>query len=93
MMFCLPDIGQTAHMYLCCVACTHVCGLAAPSIVGYYHDRPSHADHHREDMMATQLTDIVESPQPERLATGFVFTEGPCGILMAIGCSWMCVRT
>jgi gluconolactonase len=28
-------------------------------------------------MMATQLTDIVESPQPERLATGFVFTEGP----------------
>jgi gluconolactonase len=27
--------------------------------------------------MATQLTDIVESPQAERLATGFVFTEGP----------------
>jgi gluconolactonase len=28
-------------------------------------------------MMATQLTDIVESSQTERLATGFVFTEGP----------------
>ena len=28
--------------------------------------------------MATQLTDIVESAQPERLATGFVFTEGSC---------------
>jgi gluconolactonase len=27
--------------------------------------------------MATQLSDIVESAQPERLATGFVFTEGP----------------
>ena len=27
--------------------------------------------------MATQLTDIEESPQPERLARGFVFTEGP----------------
>ena len=27
--------------------------------------------------MAIQLTDIVESSQPERLATGFVFTEGP----------------
>ena len=27
--------------------------------------------------MATQLTDIVESSQAERLATGFVFTEGP----------------
>ena len=36
MMFCLPDIGQTAHMYLCCVACTYVCGLTAPSIVGSY---------------------------------------------------------
>ena len=30
-----------------------------------------------ESIMATQLTDIVESSQPERLATGFVFTEGP----------------
>jgi gluconolactonase len=28
-------------------------------------------------MMATQLADVVESSQPERLATGFVFTEGP----------------
>jgi gluconolactonase len=28
-------------------------------------------------MMATQLSDIVESSQPERLASGFVFTEGP----------------
>jgi gluconolactonase len=28
-------------------------------------------------MMAAELTDIVESPQAERLATGFVFTEGP----------------
>jgi sugar lactone lactonase YvrE len=28
-------------------------------------------------MMASQLTDIVESSQAERLATGFVFTEGP----------------
>jgi gluconolactonase len=28
-------------------------------------------------MMATQLTDIMESSQAERLATGFVFTEGP----------------
>jgi hypothetical protein len=27
--------------------------------------------------MAIQLTDIVESSQAERLATGFVFTEGP----------------
>jgi gluconolactonase len=27
--------------------------------------------------MATELADLVESPQPERLATGFVFTEGP----------------
>ncbi len=27
--------------------------------------------------MATSLDDIVESPQAERLATGFVFTEGP----------------
>ncbi len=27
--------------------------------------------------MATQLADVVESSQPERLATGFVFTEGP----------------
>ena len=27
--------------------------------------------------MATQLTSIVESSQAERLATGFVFTEGP----------------
>ena len=27
--------------------------------------------------MATQLTNIVESSQAERLATGFVFTEGP----------------
>jgi hypothetical protein len=35
MMFCLPDIGQTAHMYLCCAGCTYVCGLAAPSMVGY----------------------------------------------------------
>jgi gluconolactonase len=31
----------------------------------------------REVMMATQLTSIVESSQAERLATGFVFTEGP----------------
>src|SRR2546429_9725585 len=28
-------------------------------------------------MMDTQLTNIVESSQAERLATGFVFTEGP----------------
>jgi gluconolactonase len=28
-------------------------------------------------MMANQLSDIVESAQPERLASGFVFTEGP----------------
>jgi gluconolactonase len=37
------------------------------------------ADTHplREVMMATQLASIVESPQAERLATGFVFTEGP----------------
>jgi gluconolactonase len=28
-------------------------------------------------MMATQLASIVESSQAERLATGFVFTEGP----------------
>jgi sugar lactone lactonase YvrE len=28
-------------------------------------------------MMATQLANIVESSQAERLATGFVFTEGP----------------
>ena len=27
--------------------------------------------------MANQLSDIVESAQPERLASGFVFTEGP----------------
>ena len=27
--------------------------------------------------MAQDLSSIVESPQPERLATGFVFTEGP----------------
>jgi gluconolactonase len=27
--------------------------------------------------MATSLADIVESAQPERLATGFIFTEGP----------------
>jgi gluconolactonase len=27
--------------------------------------------------MATSLADVVESSQPERLATGFVFTEGP----------------
>ena len=27
--------------------------------------------------MATQLASIVESSQAERLATGFVFTEGP----------------
>lgn len=27
--------------------------------------------------MVTQLTDIVESTQAERLATGFIFTEGP----------------
>jgi gluconolactonase len=27
--------------------------------------------------MATSLTSLVESPQAERLATGFVFTEGP----------------
>ncbi|HEX2518608.1 MAG TPA: SMP-30/gluconolactonase/LRE family protein, partial [Castellaniella sp.] len=27
--------------------------------------------------MATTLADIVESPEAERLATGFVFTEGP----------------
>jgi gluconolactonase len=27
--------------------------------------------------MATQLADVVESSQAERLATGFVFTEGP----------------
>ncbi len=27
--------------------------------------------------MATQLTDIVESSQAARVATGFVFTEGP----------------
>src|SRR5262245_21661546 len=32
---------------------------------------------YRESIMATQLTDIVESSQAERLATGFVFTEGP----------------
>jgi sugar lactone lactonase YvrE len=31
----------------------------------------------REKIMATQLTDIVESSEAERLATGFVFTEGP----------------
>ena len=31
----------------------------------------------RESIMATQLTDIVESSQAERLASGFVFTEGP----------------
>jgi gluconolactonase len=31
----------------------------------------------REVMMATQLASIVESSQAERLATGFVFTEGP----------------
>jgi hypothetical protein len=43
--------------------------------------------------MATQLTDIVESPQAERLATGFVSPKVLCGILMAIGCSWTCVRT
>src|SRR5262249_19531620 len=30
---------------------------------------------YRESIMATQLTDIVESSQAERLATGFVFTE------------------
>jgi sugar lactone lactonase YvrE len=37
------------------------------------------ADTHplREVMMATQLASIVESPQAERLASGFVFTEGP----------------
>ena len=39
MMFCLPDIGQTVHMYLCCAACTYVCGLAAPSMVGYMKER------------------------------------------------------
>ena len=27
--------------------------------------------------MAVTLSDIVASPQAERLATGFVFTEGP----------------
>jgi gluconolactonase len=27
--------------------------------------------------MVTSLADVVESPQPERLTTGFVFTEGP----------------
>jgi gluconolactonase len=27
--------------------------------------------------MATSLADVVESSQPERLATGFIFTEGP----------------
>ena len=32
---------------------------------------------YRESIMATQLTDIVESSQAERVATGFVFTEGP----------------
>ena len=32
---------------------------------------------YRESIMATQLTDIVESSPAERLATGFVFTEGP----------------
>jgi hypothetical protein len=32
---------------------------------------------HRESLMPTQLADIVESSQAERLATGFVFTEGP----------------
>src|SRR2546428_12534425 len=31
----------------------------------------------RGDMMDTQLGNIVESAQAERLATGFVFTEGP----------------
>ncbi len=32
---------------------------------------------YRGSIMATQLTDIVESSQAELLATGFVFTEGP----------------
>src|SRR5262249_60107382 len=32
---------------------------------------------YKESIMAVQLTDIVESSQAERLAAGFVFTEGP----------------
>jgi hypothetical protein len=88
-MFCLPDIGQTAHTYLSVprVLMCAVWPLPPPSATITINN--AHADHHREDMMATQLTDIVESPQPE-LATGFVF-EGPVH-LMAIGCSWMCVQ-
>lgn len=30
-----------------------------------------------ENSMSNGLSDILESPEPERLATGFVFTEGP----------------
>jgi hypothetical protein len=43
--------------------------------------------------MDTQLRTIVEPSQAERLATGFVFTEGPVGTLRATGYSWMCAPT
>jgi gluconolactonase len=76
-VLCLAWIGQTAHTY-------PYCDAYHPSVrFGHYlhhrllHDIQSDADQRQEDMMATQLTDIVESSQAERLATGFVFTEGP----------------
>ena len=38
--------------------------------------------------MPDNLDQVLESTQSERLATDFVFTEGPCGTPTAIGCSW-----
>ena len=44
--------------------------------------------------MADALSTILETTQAERLATGFGFTEGPCGIPpMVVTISSICVAT
>ena len=36
---------------------------------------------------ANYLPDVLETAEPERLATGFIFTEARCGTRTAIGIS------
>ncbi len=42
---------------------------------------------------ANYLPEVLETTEAERLATGFIFTEGRCGIRRAIGISSIFART
>ena len=39
---------------------------------------------------ANYLPEVLETTEPERLATGVIFTEGRCGIRTATGISSIC---